>query len=216
MRTAAPKTLLGNYMALVFPSFDTLSERSPTVPPLVVGWALSLLAMAWTGPIVAAAFSGSELDVVKGFQKWLWIGALFAPALILAKTAVLSAVVWALLTLVGADTRFRRILSYTLYGEGILLVHAVALAAFLNYVQTVQSPVDLASPFTLSAFFSETGIVLQTLAQAISVFHILWIVFMWGCFRKAEHLTRLSSAFAVFCMVGCILGAALVRGLFLR
>ncbi len=199
---------------LLAPTLDEIKALEPLLPPLALGWLLSLVATTAMRPLVNDSFAANEFGLVPAINTWMLIAALLAPLFQGGRALLLAALGWAVLALANVECRFRCVLSVMLYGDAILLAEAVGLAVFLHlFGGEMRVPEDLRSPFDVASLVSEAGPIVQAAAQTLTVFHCLWLLFLWISFRKILALPRGPAAFLVCVMWGAVFAAAAVRAI---
>jgi len=199
---------------LLAPTLDEIKAFEPLLPPLALGWLLSLVATTAMRPLISDAFAANDLAVGSALNTWMWLAAFLAPLFQSARALLLAGVAWATLALANIECRFRSILSVMLYGDAILMTEAVALAAFLHlFGGEMGVPEDLRSPFGLAGLVSGGGPIVQAAAQTLTIFHGLWLLFLWFSFRRILVLPQAQSSLLVGALWGAVFAAAAVRAI---
>jgi hypothetical protein len=177
---------------------------------------LSVAAAAGMQPMVGAAFSGGPSGVGTGMQSWLWLLAALSPVLALAKAAVLGAAAWAVLVLVGEGARFLVVASAFLYGEVILALQGVWIAAVLHArgVGSVSGPIDLRVFSGIAELLGDVHPALIALTQGASIFHLAWITFLSLALASAATTTRTRGFAAALTAWSLATAAGAIRALF--
>lgn len=179
---------LRHFLDMLVPSLDDIREHRPIVPPLVIGWAFSLVAAFSLRPLVLSAMASQGAEVAQGTLLVLGIVALMAPLVHLLKAGLLVALGWAVLVLANSQRRIRPMLSVLLYGEAILAAQGVLQALYLHYATggSPTSPADLQASLGLAAFVPATSPGLLAVAQSFSVGHFLWFGFLVIALRRCD------------------------------
>lgn len=146
----------------------------------------------------------------------LSVMAVFAPAVILVKALVATALTWAILVLLSAQARFRILFSINMYGAVVLALPGIAMALVVRFRQPVgtQGLEDLIVPMGLDAII-DFGTSPTTLAvmQQITVFHILWAVLLAWLLSRAAKVSVARSTVTSVALWGLGIGYAVVRSL---
>ena len=205
---------ISTQLALIIPDPAEIRERTPLLAPLTFVLLASVAAAASLQPALGPAFA-LQPAVAEAARSWLWLAAVAAPALALLKAAMLSALVWAVVILVGREIRFRVLLSANVYGQAILVLSGLFTALVLRArgAAAVQSPADLLVPQGIDVFLdaSQSPIV-ASLAQQTTVFHILWLAFMVWVLPRTTSLSRGASVGVALSLMVVGLVVALIRG----
>ncbi len=174
------------FAALLVPSFEDMRAFKPILPPLAVGWAFSLVGALGARPLLLGALEGQPPAAAATMELVLWLAAIAAPLIMLAKASLLAALGWAVMVLANAAPRVRTLFSVLLYGEAILMFQGVAVAVVVHLVTggSVQSADDLQIPIGLAALVSPATPVLWAAAQSATVFHLAWAVFVAAALRR--------------------------------
>lgn len=195
---------------LVVPGIDDIRRHRPLGTPLVVVPVLSLASAYALRPMVAEAMAG---DTARGVEAWLWLSAFLSPVSAGAKALALGALAWSVLVVAGRDAPFRLLVSIFLYGEALLALHPVAIAAVLQMrgPGAVAGPEDLYVAMGLDALVQPVAPALAAAVRALSVAHAVWFLFV-SC--ALVRVPELSGRWAVGLATGAwmlTLGVAAVR-----
>lgn len=170
---------LGRWVELTVPTMVELREKRPVVPPLLLGWVLSLLATWTLAPLVETALA-EQLDGPAGFvQGWMWLLAALAPVVQSGQALLWATVAWALLTLASREGSFRSLFSVFLYGEVLVAAHGVLLALYFQWTQAPgtanRSFVD---PLSLAAIVPSNHGFWAGLVEHLAVVDVVWTGFV--------------------------------------
>jgi hypothetical protein len=168
-----------------------LRERRPILPPLVLGWILSVLATWTLAPLVEVALA-EQLEGPTGVvEGWLWLVAALAPLLQGGRALLWAAAAWALVTLAAREVSFRSLFSVFLYGEVLAAAYSVLLALYFQWSvapgvagRTFEDPLSLARlvPFSHGAW---GGVV-----EHLALVHLGWTVFVAVAGHRVLGLAR--------------------------
>ena len=200
----------------IAPRFSDLGGPGTVMSPLILVGALSVAAAAGMHPMVRAAFAGQPPGVGTGMQSWLWLLAVLSPALALAKALILGAAAWAVLVLTAEGARLRVVTSAFLYGEVILALQGVWMAAVLHVrgVGSVAEPLDLRVASGIAEFIGNAHPALLALSQGASVFHLAWVTFLTLALASAAGTTKVRGFAAAGTAWSLMTGIGVVRALF--
>jgi hypothetical protein len=199
----------------IAPRFTDLGGPGTVMSPLILVGALSVAAAAAMHPMVRAAFAGQPSGVGTGMQSWLWLLAVLSPALALAKALTLGAAAWAVLVLTAEGARFRVVTSAFLYGEVILALQGVWMAAVLHVrgVGSVAEPLDLRVASGIADFMGDVHPALMALCQGSSVFHLAWMTFLTLALAFAARTTKVRGFVAACTAWSLMTGIGVIRAL---
>lgn len=177
---------------LPWPSADDLKTHPPLVVPLMWVAAMTAVGAAGSLPLVRAAYAGQPA-VLTTATTGIWVLAVLSPVLALLKGVVFGAAMWATLVLLGADARYKAVLSVAAYGEIVWALQGawmVALVWMRGGSGAVSAPEDLAVSTGLDAFVSDPASPLAALLRTISPFHVLWILVLTGGLGVVARTSR--------------------------
>jgi hypothetical protein len=200
----------------VAPRLTDLGGPGTVISPLILVGALSVAAAAGMQPMVAAAFAGQPSGVGSSMQSWLWLLAALSPVLALAKALILGAAAWAVLVLVAEGACFRVVTSAFLYGEVILALQGVWMAAVLQVrgVGDVSEPLDLRVASGIAELMGDAHPALLALTQGASVFHLAWMTFLALALASAAKTTRVRGFAAAWTAWSLVTAIGVIRALF--
>ena len=207
----APEPTMGGrikrFVALLVPSFEDIRRFEPILPPLAAGWLFAVAAALGSRPLVLRAIQGEQPGAAATMELMLWLAALAAPLIMLAKAALLTVLGWAVLVLANAAPRWKPIFSVLLYGEAILMFQGVAVAVLVHLTTggNVTSAQDLQVPLGLSAWVTPATPVFWAVAQSVTVFHLGWAVFVAAASRRCFGLGSAASAALALFFWGAVL-----------
>ncbi len=189
--TPAPRHPLDRLASKIVPRFTDLGGPGTVISPLILVGVLSLAAAAGMQPMVGAAFADQPSGVGSSMQSWLWLLAALSPVLALAKALILSAAAWAVLVLLAEGARFPVVTSALLYGEVILALQGVWMAAVLHLrgVGDVSEPLDLRVVSGIAELIGDAHPALLAVSQGASVFHLAWLTFLALALANAAKTT---------------------------
>jgi len=132
--------------------------------------------------------AGSDEPIVATLQRWIIVIAAFAPVVALIKAAVLAAVVWSLLVLLGTSPPMKPMLSALLYGEALLALQAPCL---LLVIVARGGPDGGALPsLGLDAFVDPGHPILAAIAGGFTPFQIAWVAYLALAFASSARTSR--------------------------
>ena len=172
--------------ALLIPAFRDIRDHRPIFPPLVLIWIVSLTAVVALRPLIGSAMAGQPPGMASMMETVLWGTAIFAPILLLLKAGFLVAIGWAVMVMTNAGISARLLFSILLYAEAILAFQAILFALFAYFSPGGMpiSPTGMQAPITLATLVSPTQPVLFAMAQAVSLFHLPWYIFLVIAIRR--------------------------------
>ena len=174
-----------------------------------------MLSVLVTAPLLPGAYGGQAPEVLQGVRTWLWVLVAVSPILGLAKGLALTGMAWSLLLLLGAEARFRALLSLTLFGELILSTQGLWIACVLRLrgVGGTAAPEDLRVFTGLDIILDDPSSSLGALASAVTPFHAAWFLFLaWG-FSSLSRAGRVRGAAAALLCWGLAAGTGVLRAL---
>jgi hypothetical protein len=120
------------------------------------------------------------------------------------------------LILVAEGARFRVVTSAFLYGEVILALQGVWIAAVLHArgVGHVSEPLDLRVVSGIAELLGDAHPALLALTQGASVFHLAWITFLALALASAAKTTRVRGFAAAWTAWSLITAIGVFRALF--
>jgi len=200
----------------IVPRFTDLGGPGTVMSPLILVGAISVAAAAGMQPMVGAAFAGQTSGVGGSMQSWLWLLAALSPVLALAKALILGAAAWAVLVLVSEGARLLVVASAFLYGEVILALQGVWMAAVLHVrgVGDVSEPLDLRVASGIAEFMGDAHPALLALTQGTSVFHLAWMTFLTLALASAAKTTRVRGFAAAWTAWSLVTAIGVLRALF--
>jgi hypothetical protein len=197
------------------PSFDPDGACAPVAFPLLVFAGITMLSVLVTAPLLPGAWAGQAPEVIRGVRTGLWVLVAVSPILGLARGLALTAMAWSLLLLLGAEARYRALLSVTLFGELILSTQGLWIACVLRMrgVGGTAAPEDLRVFTGLDILLDDPSSPLGALASAVTPFHAAWAVFLaWG-FSSLSRGGRVRGAAAAALCWGLAAGTGILRAL---
>jgi len=185
--------MTGRVLHQLVPDARVLRDEAPIVTPLVMGWGVSLLGAASLMRVLSDVDSPVDIGAV------VWIAALSAPVVNLAKALLVLAVLSALLMLAARDLHLRVLLSGLLYGQVIAGLDALLLAGWLGAGRAsdwLAAPGEHATPLTLASWLP-SGEVLGVfgsfgwrLLGSLGPLHLLWLLWMAWVLHQGAGLGR--------------------------
>lgn len=202
--SAAAETAVDTVARLLAPPMHTLGRRGTVLTPLVLVFVLSVVSTAVLQSFVVKAGSQGA-----GLGALLWSFAVLSPVLALMKGLFLGLAAWALLVLLGAGTRAVPILSALLYGEAILALQNVWIAA----VVLVRGRFDptLPVPVGLDAIVGPAHPLLLGLARGVTPFHAAWLLFLTFALTSPHGLPRWKGAVTALALWSVSAGLVISR-----
>lgn len=192
---SVPMGRLDRFTRLLAPPVEVLGQRGTVITPLIVVFAVSLLAsgaaLAWADS--AGPESGASL--LRASPYLVWVLALLSPVAAAFKGTLFAAMAWGILVLLGGTPRLRPVLSALFYGEAILSVQALWVtvgALLLDRPASVSGAFPV--PAGLDAFVGAQGGVLLALAQQVTPFHVAWGIFLMLAFAAHGGVSRWGGA----------------------
>ncbi len=206
---------LDRIVGRVVPRFTDLGGPGTVTSPLILVGVLSVVSAAGMHPMVGAAFAGQPSGVGAGLQSWLWLLAAASPLVALAKALILGGAAWAVLILVAEGAGFIAVASAVLYGEVILALQGVWIAAALQArgSGSLSEPSDLRVVTGLGELIGNPHPALLALAQGTSVFHLAWIVFLSLALASVGCTTRVRGFAAALMAWTLVTGMGVMRAL---
>lgn len=187
----APLGRLDRLARLLAPPVEELGGKGTLLMPLIVVFAVAVLAAGATWAWAGSAPPGSAAAVLRGSPYLLWLLALSSPVAAAFKGALFASMAWGILVLLGGTPRVRPLLSALFYGEAILSVQALwVTAGALLLDRSPPAPGAFPVPTGLDAFVGSHGGVLLAVAQQITPFHFAWAMFLVLAFGAHGGVSR--------------------------
>lgn len=203
-----------DFFSLMTASFEEMRARTPLLPALVLIMAINLATAYALRPILGIAFNGEQAAVAGALQGWLWLTAIFSPVLTLTKALLLAAVAWAAATVLDEAISMRQAISVLIYAEIALALGGAftVLGLYLRGLHRIAGPADLILPLGLNAIIETANPVLAPMLAALSVFRLIWAVFLWFALQRVAGLSRIMATIVLSLLVGGVLLTVGLRG----
>ena len=201
------------FFALLVPTLEEIGEHRPIWPPVAVGWVLALAAAVAMRPLMQGAVAGQPPAAGTAVDVLLLLAVVLGPVFMFLRAGLATGLIWSVLVLANAPQRVRLLLSVTLYAEAIILFHGVAAAVFFQLASggSVFSPEQLQAPWSLGAYLPMTRLVLWSVAQQVTAFHLAAIAFVAFALRRTAGLGWPLAAGAAVLAWAAALGFAAIR-----
>ena len=212
IRAPEPLGPVDRLAGVLVPPMDALGGRGTIVAPLIVVFAVALLAAgaAWAWAESAPAGSGAAL--LRASSYLVWLLALASPVAAALKGAVFAAMAWGMLVLLGGTPRVRPLVSALFYGEAILSVQALwVTAGALVLGRAAPASGAFPVPSGLDAFVGPDAAVLLAVAQQVTPFHLAWGIFLLLAFASHGGVSRWRGAGVALCLWCLGVGLAALR-----
>ncbi len=177
----------------VLPTADDLRAGRPVAAPLLLGWAFALVGAAGLQPWLVAALAPHDPTAGRAVLGLLWLAALLAPALQLARASLVSGASWALLTLLGTPCAWRPILSLALYADVLVQSQSVFTAIYMSLAgsRSALGPAGMRIPWGLAGWLPDTlPPAALALAGHLTVFHLAWWLLMTAGLMQVGRVHR--------------------------
>lgn len=196
------------------PSFDPEGVAGPVAFPLMGLAGLTLLTVLVAAPLLPGAYAGQAPEILRGVRKGLWVLVAVSPILGLAKGLALTGMAWSLLLLLGAEARFRALLSVTLFGELVLATQGLWIVCVLRLTGGAGAGEGDPRVFTgLDIILDDPSSPLGAMASAVTPFHAAWVLFLaWG-FASLSRGGRVRGTAAALLCWGLSAGTGVLRAL---
>ena len=196
-------------------TFTAIRDRAPAVAPLVVIAVLNVTVAVLMRPALAAALRTQPNGVAYAAEAFLWLVAVFYPAIVLAKVLLLAAVAWSVVALLEESARWRQLLSVLLFGEILMLLQATltAIVLHLRGIGALHAPADLIVHWGVAAFIDVQNPVAVALVQHATVFHALWFLFVAVALIRSAALPRFTAVATALSVWGTTVSFDAVRGI---
>ncbi len=197
------------------PSFDPEGAAGPVAFPLLGLVGLTLLTVLVAAPLLPGAYAGQAPEILRGVRTSLWVLVAVSPILGLAKGLALTGMAWSLLVLLGAEARFRALLSVTLFGELVLATQGLWIVGvlWLRGGGAGAGEGDLRVFTGLDIILDDPSSPLGVMASAVTPFHVAWVLFLaWG-FASLSRGGRARGAAAALLCWGLTAGTGVLRAL---
>jgi hypothetical protein len=199
-------------------SFDSttigrIEERAPLITPLLAATAVNLAtAVLMWGPF-ARALPQASPAAAQAVTMMSWLLVLFYPAIALGKAALFSAATWGVASVGGREASFRRLVSLFLYGELLLLLPGF----FTGVVLTLRGPAasrapeHLLVPWGIDMIVQVRSAVAIVAAQATTIFHLLWFVFLGVALARLVSWRRAQAWMTALVLWGGLVAFGVLR-----
>lgn len=196
-------------------TFTAIRDRAPALAPLLVIAVLNLTVAVLMRPALAAALRTQPNAVGYAAEAFLWLVAVFYPAIVLAKVLLLVAVAWSVVALLEESARWRQLFSVLLFGEILMLLQAAFTVIVLHArgLDALRAPADLIVHWGLAAFIDVQGPVAVALVQHATVFHAFWLLFVTVALVRSAALTRFTAVATALSVWGTTVAFDAVRGI---
>lgn len=194
----------------VFPSPFHIRVHAPLLVPMV------MIASLHTAALVAARPLLDRADFAPATRTIYWIMLVVSPLASVIKDVVLGVLAWAVATLSGAETtRPRPFISLVLYADAVLALSGVSLVASLHLrgAGSITGPQDLVVPQGIDMFADISSPFWSAIAQATTLFHVLWFVVLIAALPGAASLSRARAVIVAAALWVAVISVGVLRGI---
>jgi len=204
--SGSPALRLFRWLELMLPTMNEIRTRRPAAQPLVLGWALHILTVWLTVPLVAIALAGRPASAASLVQGWMWAMAALAPFILGGRALLWAVATWALLALGSRVNSARVLMSIFLYGEVLLAVHGLLLALFFQWTAEPGAVgLSFADPLSLAAYVPSDHGPWGGLVKHLSLVQAVWVAYVGLAGRRVLGLgTRGAWTLALTLWVGTV------------
>lgn len=184
-RQPPPATTGSRFRAPRIPWMGTLwaalREQRPILLPLVILTLVAFTASVAMWPALARALASQGDAVTRGARFSLWLAAVLAPGVGLAKAGVLAGCGWALATLAMREVRITPLFSLLLVGQIVIAARDLFVVAilYLRGLDRIGGAPDLLIPTGIDLVAPPTSPAGLALAQTTGLFDIIWAGFVF-------------------------------------
>jgi hypothetical protein len=174
---------------LMVPTLAEIREFRPLVPPLLLGWILTLLTAWLTVPLVEVALAGDSGDAAPLVRGWMWAMAVLAPAILAGRALLWVMVTWALLTLASWEASLRSLFSIFLYGELLTTGYGLLVVLFFQWsVDPGAGGATFLDPLSLAAYVPSSHGPWGGVVKQLSLIQAAWVTFVGLAARQVLGL----------------------------
>jgi hypothetical protein len=196
---------------------DTIRSRAPIGAPLLVVAAANFTTALFMWPLFSETLARDSQAMVGLVAFLFWLTAVFSPALALTRALPLAVTGWSVAAVVGERARLRHLVSVLLFGEVLLLIRGAldVVVLHLRRLAGPLTPADLAVRWGLDLVIDARSPVGVAILQDTSIFHFLWIAFLYKALSSAADLSRASAFVVTGGLWTALVGLDIVRAIWL-
>lgn len=196
---------------------DAIRSRAPIGAPLLVVAAANVTMALFMWPLFSETLARDSQAII-GFVAFLfWLTAVFSPVLVLTRVLPLAVTGWSVAAVVGERVHVRHLVSVLLFGEVLLLIRGALdlVVLHLRRLSGPLNPADLVVRWGLDLVIDARSPVGVAILQDTSIFHLLWMAFLYKALSSGADLSRASAFVVTGGLWTALVGLDVVRAIWL-